>query len=951
MMLTGMITREFLGWSRPFLVGAVEWLMARRAKELPGFLVVVPTAQSGRRLREALAEAGGAILAPRFATPGNLLRPEAEGVAPDWVERLAWAETLEGVGDWAEFAAAFPTPPGEGREWAGSLALEMTRLRRSLQENGLLLAAAARVLAESPEGDRWQALAALEARVDRRLAGWGFRSRSAALAGGLPAPAGAAEIILAGVPELPPVLARAFADWQVPVTALIGAPPDETAGFSPLGCPTLSWAERVLPWPDAPGGVDVMADPRQQAAAARRGVAEAGTPPAAVALGSADGEVGCELAREFTRGGWSAFHPGAEAPTAGLWRWFRVWSAWLSEPRLAGVADLLALPETGPLVGGRRATKARRLAELRERWMVGEVNELERLIGMIDPAAETDPSLKERLEAGLTSAMEVLKAARALEAWAKDCQRGDFPAVMGRLLGKLAIAGDADAAAAMAEWIDGAAPLMREVRRAPGFWIELMLSETPQPAPAPPEGRVIDIQGWLELFHEPGTHLVLCGMNDGKVPARTGNDPWLSESARTLLALPSHAQRAARDAFLFQALLEARRDGGRVDLFCGKTAGGGDALLPSRLLLAGTRDELPQRVRHLFREIPPPDAGVRWHADWQWQPPLSEPRQRVSVTALIDYLACPFRFYLKHVVRLSATSADRREWDARDFGTIAHEVLERWGRDPEARDFSKTEAIEAWVFDALDEVVTERFGKRPPLAVRIQKEALRQRLSWFARLQACQRADGWEIIDVERRVAIDFGGLVVSGQIDRIERHRDGRLRVLDYKTGEVATAEDAHRKLVRTSTLVPPHLADDDCPAVHETLSKGKPCKSIWHNLQLPLYAAALLDADGELATPGYFRLPSKEANAAILEWTDFDESALDAARDCAAWIIGRISAGTFWPPSEKVKYDDYRSIAPVGTLADAFLPPHDWQAPLAPLAPQAPQAPQTLAEIPAHP
>ncbi|MEI7928736.1 MAG: hypothetical protein WCH40_09315, partial [Verrucomicrobiales bacterium] len=45
-----MVERHFLGWERPFLGLLVDWLLARRDK-LPGMLVVVPTAQSGRRLR------------------------------------------------------------------------------------------------------------------------------------------------------------------------------------------------------------------------------------------------------------------------------------------------------------------------------------------------------------------------------------------------------------------------------------------------------------------------------------------------------------------------------------------------------------------------------------------------------------------------------------------------------------------------------------------------------------------------------------------------------------------------------------------------------------------------------------------------------------------------------------------------------------------------------------
>ena len=62
-MLAAMVKRIFRGWDQPFLRQAVTWLLERR-DELPGIWVVVPTAQSGRRLREALAEAAGALLSP-----------------------------------------------------------------------------------------------------------------------------------------------------------------------------------------------------------------------------------------------------------------------------------------------------------------------------------------------------------------------------------------------------------------------------------------------------------------------------------------------------------------------------------------------------------------------------------------------------------------------------------------------------------------------------------------------------------------------------------------------------------------------------------------------------------------------------------------------------------------------------------------------------------------------
>ena len=908
-MLAAMVEREFLGWDRPFLRQAVAWLLERR-DELPGMLVVVPTAQSGRRLREALAEAAGALLAPKVVTPGSFLQSRDADAAADWIERVAWVEVLENVPDWSEYQALFPEPPGEGRNWAGGLAQEMIRLRHSLQENGLLLSTAARKLSETVEAERWEALGRLENLMERQLLSWSMKSRSRVLSEGLRMPAGVSRIVLAGVAEMPPLVERAWLAWEGAVTVLIGAPDLESGQFSKTGRPSPSWAQRPLPWPD--GSVQVVVDPRQQAVEALRVIGEMKTPSDEVALGSADAEVGDELARAFTREGWPAFHPAAAVVTSGLARWFEIWREWLADPTLATLANLLSLPETGILVSGKRAQKAKRLAELRDRWMVVRTEDLQRRIAAESFRSEWDKE----------SAEELCKAAESLESWRASFLGENFSGAMERLLGVIGRSGPVteDAARSMADWLAGAAPMIGRVKRGAGFWIELMLSEAPSPAPLPPEGRVIDVQGWLELFHEPGRHLVLCGMNDGKVPARSGGEPWLSEASREMLGLTKDADRAARDAYLYKAMLEARLDGGRVDVICGKSGAGGESLLPSRLLLAGERNELPERVKTLFKEVEPPEAGLRWHADWQWTPRVVAPPLRLDVTSLGDYLACPFRYYLKHAVRMRGSEAGRGEWNARDFGTVAHEVLERWGRDTEAREFEMAESLHAWFSAELDRVVAEWFGKRVPLAVRIQTEALRNRLLWLSRVQADTRAEGWQVVEVEQKVELPVGEAMIVAKIDRIDRHREtGRLRVLDYKTGKMDGVEKAHRKKLHASSTLPRHLSLE-CPAVHAGEDKGKPADFLWHNLQLPLYAAALVARGQPLPAPCYFMLRSTEANVAIHEWADFDTADLEAARLCADWVAGQIAAGVFWPPAEKVTYDDYEILAAGRAFEDMF-------------------------------
>ncbi len=370
-----------------------------------------------------------------------------------------------------------------------------------------------------------------------------------------------------------------------------------------------------------------------------------------------------------------------------------------------------------------------------------------------------------------------------------------------------------------------------------------------------------------------------------------------------MLGLPNGETRAARDAYLLSAMLAARQADGRADLLLAKASAGGDALMPSRLLLAADGEELARRVNELFRAVEPPESGLAWTMDeaWRWQPRQSDARPTLSVTAFSDYLACPFRFYLKHVVRMGAPEPERVEWNARDFGTVAHVVLERWALDEKARDFSKTEAIEEWVHAELDRVVAERFGQNPPLAVRIQSTALRQRLSWFARVQACERAAGWRVAEVEKNFSIDLDGVEVRGQVDRIEVNDDGRKRILDYKTTAAAgEVEKAHRVRVVANTRWPKHLEE-----VEEVRSADG--KKRWKNLQVAFYSAALGDVD-EI---GYFALGATEGDVKLSLWDGFGKEDEESALACGRWVVGQIKAGAFWPPAERVTYDDFECLA----------------------------------------
>jgi len=883
--------REFLGWDGPFLGKVVEWLWARR-EAMPRLAVVVPTAQSGRRLREALAERGP-CLAPRVVTPGWCLAGEESRE----LAVLAWVEALEAVEDWSAYAAVFPEPPGVGEApgWSLPLARSLVGVERALGEGGLEIAGAARWLAETPEGERWRALAELAAAKERlvaRLGGAAGYGRVAERLDGVDVE----RWVLAGVAELPGALTHALESREVAV--LMAAPEVEAEGFDEWGRPRPEcWNDRPLPWP-GDERVALCADPEEQAREALRRVAAAGTASDRLALGSGDEETAEALVAALGRAGWPAFNPagGGVAPLAA---WWSAWRAFLERPEAATAIDLLGCREADGLVGRQRAQRVAAISRMRDRGLIRDLEDAARAVEL---EREKGWERDERL------ALLAHETLDKLLKWRAGFRRRPFVRAMEELLERVDRDGAMDE---VADWLKAmAGAIERSGREDAGFWLELMIGGLATRRRELPERRVVDVQGWLELLHEPGEHLVVCGLNEGKVPPAGSGDPWLPEATRRALGLIDEQRRAARDAYLLRAMIEARRESGRVDLLLAKSSAAGDALLPSRLLLAAGREELPGRVGQLFEELEPPDAGLAWQADWKWSLPEFESRERLGVTSFRDYLACPLRFFLKHVLDSGEPEPERVEWNARDFGTLAHEVLEAWGRDEEAREWSKTEVLAEWLEAELERRLARRFGGEPPLAVRIQARALRQRLGWFARWQACQRADGWRVEAVEESFEFELGGMAVRGQVDRIDGHPERGRRVLDYKTyASWRKVEDDH--LVGSRAALPAHL--EEVEAVW--LEQGKKRRR-WKNLQVPLYAQAL---EG-VAELGYLVLAATEADTRESLWPDFGEAERESARACAEWVVGQVAAGVFEPAAERVAYDDYAVLGMGRPLAECI-------------------------------
>jgi ATP-dependent helicase/nuclease subunit B len=150
---------------------------------------------------------------------------------------------------------------------------------------------------------------------------------------------------------------------------------------------------------------------------------------------------------------------------------------------------------------------------------------------------------------------------------------------------------------------------------------------------------------------------------------------------------------------------------------------------------------------------------------------------------------------------------------------------------------------------------------------------------------------------VEKDYEIEVGATKIVGQVDRVDEHDTGAIRVLDYKTSKSAK-NVVGEHLKKFGSELPKHLRNEAVVA---------PDGKIWRNLQVALYAVALEKVD----SVGYFALGEDRANVKIEEWPDFGDSVKDSALHCAEWVIGQIREQVFWPPASQVRYDDFEALA----------------------------------------
>ncbi len=894
--------RIFFDWDRPALPQVAEYLGQRFAEaseiDLSHVVLVVPGSQAGRRLMELLVQHAGQqgrmLLPPRVKTAGELpelLYQARRPFASHLVQQLAWIEALR-RSDPALCQSLLPAW-NETADLPARLALgEMLgRLHRELAADGLDFAAVAACgarVAGFREETRWQALATLQQEylaVLDELELWDRQTaRLYAIRHG--ECCSADQILLIGTVDLNGTQRLMLDQVADQVTALVFAPEAWAQRFDEHGClRPEAWQDVRLPL--ANSQIELVDSPADQAAAAVRAIAGLNGRYSAqeIVVGVPDEQLVPYLQQQLVQCGLRArYGAGSSLARSGPYRLLSAVADCLQSPRYAALAGLVRQPDAYHWLQKQFRHSKTWLSALDRFYSEHLPHEVdEKVVGSADAVIA-------EVQAAVAGLLRPLRGRpRPLAQWAgalaellltvlpADRRDSSQPGDRGTL----------DACEQIGQILQSQAEvppaLMPAVNAQEAIRVVLdELARTSVPPPA--DHEAIGLRGWLELPLEDVPAMIVTGLNEGIVPSSLNADLFLPNQLRRALGIEDNQRRCARDAYALSLMAHGRPV---LHVIAGRRNAEGDPLAPSRLLFACDDQDLAGRVQRFFGErsargSEPPlgllqPGQARSAFEIPRPQPLPEPITSMRVTEFRDYLGCPYRYYLRHALKLERLSDAAQELDGGGFGSLAHAVLDRFGRGPMAA-ATDPELIQAFLNAALDEEARSLF-QAPLPAVLVQIEQLRLRLAAFARWQADWAKKGWQIERVEAQIGAGLAELCVDGapmglrgRIDRIDVHaRTGQRVVFDYKTSDtVKTPEQTHRR-------------------------KGE-----WIDLQLPLYRhlVTALGVAGPVEV-GYIVLPKDTSHVGEL-MAPWGEADLAAADRTAQSVIRGVRSQRFWPPAD---------------------------------------------------
>ncbi|THD85672.1 double-strand break repair protein AddB [Aliigemmobacter aestuarii] len=311
----------------------------------------------------------------------------------------------------------------------------------------------------------------------------------------------------------------------------------------------------------------------------------------------------------------------------------------------------------------------------------------------------------------------------------------------------------------------------------------------------------IMIWGTLEARVQGADLVLLAGLNDGIWPQLPPPDPWLNRQMRLAAGLLLPERRIGLSAHDFQQAIAAPR------VVLSRSVRDAEAqTVPSRWLnrlsnlMAGLPDRRGPEALAAMRDrgrlwldrarlLERPETALAPAPRPSPRPPVAARPDRLSVTTIARLIRDPYAVYARHVLRLSPLDPLTQSPDARLRGSVLHLILEAYVRErrKHATAGEPREMARARLMDITHRVLESEVPW--PDARALWQARLARAADFF--LDQDERHGGTPVVlETRGKVRLDPLDFTLTAQPDRIDLLPDGRIHLIDYKTGNPPSAD-----------------------------------------------------------------------------------------------------------------------------------------------------------------
>lgn len=343
-------------------------------------------------------------------------------------------------------------------------------------------------------------------------------------------------------------------------------------------------------------------------------------------------------------------------------------------------------------------------------------------------------------------------------------------------------------------------PFIADVKALTILYKELLSTEKLNFQGEPLEG--LQIMGMLESRNLDFETVIITSVNEGILPSGKSNNSFLPFDVKKLFGLPTYKEKDAVYTYHFYRLLQRAKNiyiiyNTEPDVLEGREK----SRLINQLL---TDEHKSKEIIELIAtpEIKPLIKGLKTITKDETLMELIAARAALgfSPTSLANYIRNPLDFYKNTILRIEDLAEVEESVAANTFGTILHDTLEELYQ-PLLNSYLTEANLEA-LKPKISDTVKKHFGKSYPQGDisrgknLIAFNVIVRYIQNFIILEIeASKKHQIHILGLEEKlsVALAIPGIpfqvVLKGKLDRIDTV-DGRLRIIDYKTGNTQAAQ-----------------------------------------------------------------------------------------------------------------------------------------------------------------